>query len=215
MISRLQRISILAYMLWVQYPWVALILWLQFFKPMVFPSLSSCSIKRFLMTRLNVQFPCMQCWLRSFLTTYCSWLTKIQKCLELLSRKWSIAGSYHRFFCWWSGFQTLCVDMHTSGCAILLNLALEMDHGTMVVIIDGSKKLIGRSKAHFVDDERIQEWAEVLLEIIKNVEDPDRCHQCYTTSDELMECGQCRRVLYCCKQCEKPTISCTRSFVSR
>jgi hypothetical protein len=42
-----------------------------------------------------------------------------------------------------------------------------MDHGTMVVIIDGSKKLIGRSKAHFVDDERIQEWAEVLLEISK------------------------------------------------
>jgi len=47
------------------------------------------------------------------------------------------------------------VDMHTSGCAILLKLALETEHGTMVIVIDGGKKLIGRSKAHFVDDERI------------------------------------------------------------
>ena len=89
------------------------------------------------------------------------------------------------------------------GCSLLVPVGAEVDETATLVVIDGGRKILKTAAAQHANDEETRVRANVILHVIQGVNDEDRCHQCHVTSEDLMFCSRCKKVLYCNRDCQK------------
>jgi hypothetical protein len=89
------------------------------------------------------------------------------------------------------------------GCKVLATLALDECGNATAVVVDGGRRVLEEAKRKHGDVEEVQTWATAALACLESEEDMDRCHKCHATSETLLQCGRCKKVFYCNRECQR------------